>query len=117
TSTPGLFFRFTDEARATYLNSIEQQMLCIEAFGPSLMAVPEGSWLRFKRHPELKDFPMIRHDAIHKDHYGRWCDLIFQIRTVPGMTLEEVKQDVDKVLKKIRAKHPTFDCTATIPAN
>jgi acetylornithine deacetylase/succinyl-diaminopimelate desuccinylase-like protein len=117
TTTPGLFFRFTEEARADYLNSIEQQMLCLQEFGPSLAAVPEGSWLRFKRHPELKDFPMIRHDAIHKDHYGRWCDLVFQIRTVPGMTLEAVKEDVARVLKKIKSRHPKFDCEATIPAN
>jgi acetylornithine deacetylase/succinyl-diaminopimelate desuccinylase-like protein len=117
TTTPGLFFRFTEEARGEYLNSIEQQMLCIGAFGPSLVAVPEGSWLTFKRHPELQDFPMIRHDAIHKDHYGRWCDLIFQIRTVPGMTLESVRKDVDKVLRDIKARHPRFDCEVSIPAN
>jgi acetylornithine deacetylase len=117
TTTPGLFFRFTDEARGDYLNSIEQQMLCVEAFGPSLVAVPEGGWLRFKRHPELKDFPMIRHDMIHKDHYGRWCDLVFQIRTVPGMTLDGVRQDVKRVLENIKAKHPKFDCEVTIPAN
>lgn len=117
TTTPGLFFRFTDEARADYLNSIEQQALCLEAFGPSLVAVREGGWLRFKRHPELKDFPMIRHDAIHKDHYGRWCDLVFQVRTVPGMTLGSVREDVDKVLRAIKARHPNFDCEATIPAN
>ncbi len=117
TTTPGLFFRFTDEARGDYFNSIEQQMLCLEAFGPSLTAVPEGSWLTFKRHPELKDFPMIRHDMIHKDHYGRWCDLVFQIRTVPGMTLDGVRQDVKRTLEKIKSKHPKFDYEVTIPAN
>ena len=117
TTTPGLFFRFTDEARAEYLNSIEQQALCLEAFGSSLVPVREGGWLRFKRHPELRDFPMIRHDAIHKDHYGRWCDLVFQVRTVPGMTLDSVREDVNKVLRAIKARHPQFDCVATIPAN
>jgi acetylornithine deacetylase/succinyl-diaminopimelate desuccinylase-like protein len=117
TTTPGLFFRFTPEARAAYFNSIEQQALCLAAFGPSLEPVPEGGWLSFRRHPELPDFPMIRHDAIHKDHYGRGCDLVFQIRTVPGMTLESVRADVARVLDRIRSRHPTFDCEATIPAN
>ena len=116
TTTPGLFFRFTKEARDTYFNSIEQQMLCLEAFGPSLQAVPERSWLTFERHPELRDFPMIRHDAIHKDHYGRWCDLIFQIRTVPGMTLASVRADVSRVVERIKQRHPRFDCEVTIPA-
>jgi acetylornithine deacetylase len=116
TTTPGLFFRFTQEARDTYFNSIEQQMLCLQAFGPSLQAVAEGDWLTFQRHPELRDFPMIRHDAIHKDHYGRWCDLIFQIRTVPGMTLASVRADVSRVVDGIRKQHPRFDCEVTIPA-
>lgn len=117
TSTPGLFFRFTDEARRGYFNAIEQQVLCLAAFGPSLVALPEGGWLRFTRHPELPDFPMIRHDAIHKDHYGRWCDLVFQVRTVPGMTLDGVRADVERVIAAIRREHPTFDCEITIPAN
>ena len=117
TTTPGLFFRFTDEIRATYFNAIEQQMLCLAAFGPSLVPVPQGGWLSFERHPELVDFPMIRHDAIHKDHYGRWCDLIFQIRTVPGMTLESVTRDVNRVIDGIKRMHPAFDCAVTIPAN
>lgn len=117
TSTPGLFFRFTREARAAYFNAIEQQALCLAAFGPSLEPVPEGGWLTFTRHPELADFPMIRHDAIHKDHYGRWCDLVFQVRTVPGMTLDSVRADVARVLAAIRATHPAFACEATIPAN
>ncbi|MGH8676063.1 MAG: M20 family metallopeptidase [Burkholderiales bacterium] len=117
TTTPGLFFRFTPDARAAYFNAIEQQALCLAAFGPSLEPVAEGGWLSFRRHPELPDFPMIRHDAIHKDHYGRWCDLVFQIRTVPGMTLESVRSDVARVLHGIRARHPAFDCEATIPAN
>lgn len=117
TTTPGLFFRFTSDARAAYFNAIEQQALCLAAFGPSLEPVPEGGWLSFQRHPELPDFPMIRHDAVHKDHYGRSCDLVLQIRTIPGMTLESVRSDVARVLQGIRARHPTFDCEATIPAN
>lgn len=117
TTTPGLFFRFTEAARATYFNSIEQQMLCLAAFGPSLRPVPEGSWLTFRRHPELRDFPMIRYDAIHKDHYGRGCDLVFQIRTVPGMTLESVRADVRRAIEGITQRHPGFECEITIPAN
>ncbi len=117
TSTPGLFFRFTDEARATYWNSIEQIALLVGAFGPSLTPLPEGGWLNFKRHPQLLDFPMIRHDTVHKDHYGRWCDLVFQVRTVPGMTLDSVRADVARVLERVKREHPTLDCEVTIPAN
>ncbi len=117
TSTPGLFFRFTSDARDAYLNSIEQQAICMAAFGTSLKPVDEGGWLTFQRHPELQDFPMIRYDAIHKDHYGRWCDLVFQIRTVPGMTLESVRRDVEHVIQRLKKDHPALDCEITIPAN
>jgi acetylornithine deacetylase len=117
TSTPGLFFRFTEEARAGYFNAIEQQALCLAAFGPSLAAVPRGGRLTYEPHPELADFPMIRYDTIHKDHYGRWCDLVLQIRTVPGMTLDSVRADVHRVIDGIRRAHPTFNCEITIPAN
>jgi acetylornithine deacetylase len=117
TNTPGLFFRFTEETRATYWNSIEQIAMLIGEFGTSLTPLPEGGWLNFKRHPELLDFPMIRHDTIHKDHYGRWCDLVFQIRTVPGMTLDGVRTDVARVLERVKKAHPTLDCEVMIPAN
>jgi acetylornithine deacetylase/succinyl-diaminopimelate desuccinylase-like protein len=117
TSTPGLFFRFTEEARATYLNAIEQQALLIQKFAPSLTPLSSGAWLRFTPHPELRDFPMIRFDAIHKDHYGRTCDLVFQIRTVPGMTLEGVRSDVERVVTSLKREVPTLDCEIIIPAN
>jgi len=117
TDTPGLFFRFTDAARATYFNAIEQQALLIQKFGPSLTPVEPGGWLQFTPHPELPDFPMIRYDAIGKEHYGRVCDMVFQIRTVPGMTLESVRADVQRVLAACKCEHPAFDCEAIIPAN
>jgi acetylornithine deacetylase/succinyl-diaminopimelate desuccinylase-like protein len=117
TSTPGLFFRFTEEARAGYLNPIEQQVLLMERFGPSLAAVPQGQWLTFTPHPELREFPMIRYDTIHKDHYGRTCDLVLQIRTVPGMTLGGVRADIERVVADLRRKVPNVDCEVIIPAN
>ena len=105
TTSPGLFFRFTPPARANYFNAIEQQAELLRRFGPSLGMVA-GDWLRFKPHPDLPDFPMIRYDAIHKDHYGRECEMVFQIRTVPGMTLASVKEDVAKVVAAAKARFP-----------
>lgn len=117
TTTPGLFFRFTDDARRTYFNPIEQQALFIQKFGPSLVCVPPGGWLTYEPHPELPDFPMIRYDAIAKEHYPRTCDLVFQIRTVPGMTLESVRADVERVIADCRRDNPAVDCDVIIPAN
>jgi len=116
TTSPGLFFRFTPEARATYFNAIEQQALLVQKFGPSLVPLPEDGWLNFKRHPELPDFPMLRYDSTHKEHYGRFSDLEFQIRTVPGMTLDSVRSDVERVLAACKQEHPTLDYEVSIPA-
>lgn len=117
TKTPGLFFRFTDEARAGYFNPIEQQAMLVGAFGPSLSPLPHNGWAKFRAHPQLPGFPMIRYDAIGKDHYGTASDLIFQVRTVPGMTLESVTQDVEAVVAGLKAQHPAMDVEVIIPAN
>jgi acetylornithine deacetylase/succinyl-diaminopimelate desuccinylase-like protein len=42
--------------------------------------------------------------------------MTFQIRTVPGQTLESVRADVARLLEGIRQDHPTLDCQVTIPA-
>jgi hypothetical protein len=112
-----VFFRFTPEARRAYFNAIEQQALLMSKFGSSLAPVPEGSWLRFRRHPELQDFPMFRYDGIHKDHYGRECELLLQIRTVPGMTVDSVREDMERVAAACKREHPAFDCEISVPAN
>ena len=116
TTTPGLFFRFTPDARSRYTNSIEPQAELVRRFGPSLTNRLPGNWLTHTPHPELADFPMIRYDTIHKDHYGRDCALMFQVRTIPGMTLESVRGDVQRVLDGINDL-PNLDYTLSIPAN
>lgn len=117
TSAPGLFFRFTQEARDGYFNPIEQQTMFVERFGPSLVQVPQGGWLTYTPHKELPGFPMIRYDAVSKEHYGRTCDLVFQIRTVPGMTLASVRQDVERVVAQCKRENPAVECEVIIPAN
>ena len=116
TTTPGLFFRFTPEARSKYTNAIELQAELIRHFGPSLTNRLPNDWLSHTPHPELADFPMIRYDTIHKDHYGRECELMFQVRTIPGMTVDTVREDVQRVLDGINDL-PNLDYTLTVPAN
>ena len=116
TTTPGLFFRFTPEARGKYTNAIEQQAQLIGRFGPSLTNQLPNDWLSHTPHPELSDFPMIRYDTIGKDHYGRGCELMFQVRTIPSMSLDSVRKDVQRVLDGIN-DIPNLDCEVTIPAN
>jgi acetylornithine deacetylase/succinyl-diaminopimelate desuccinylase-like protein len=125
TRSPELFFRYSAEAKAAYMNPIEQQCRVIERIGPSLDPIPPGGWLTFTPHPDLPGFPTHTFDTIHKEHYyqpnhtgmsSRESEMIFQIRTVPGQTVASVRADVERLLASIRRDHPAFDAEATVPA-
>lgn len=126
TAAPDLFFRYSKEARDAYWNPIEQQAEIMRRLGPSLTPIPEGSWLTFTPHPELPGFPTLTIDTIHKDHYfyqpytdmtTRECEMTFQIRTVPGQTVESVRADVERLLEGIKSEHPAFNYELTLPAH
>jgi acetylornithine deacetylase/succinyl-diaminopimelate desuccinylase-like protein len=125
TRSPELFFRYSREARAAYMNPIEQQCRIIERIGPSLDPIPPGGWLTFTPHPDLPGFPTHTFDTIHKEHYyqpnhtglsSRECEMIFQIRTVPGQTVAGVRADLHRMLAALGREHPALDCEVTIPA-
>jgi acetylornithine deacetylase len=126
TRSPELFFRYSPEAKARYHNAIEQQCEIIRRIGPSLEPAPVGGWLTYTPHPELPGFPTHTFDTMHKEHYyqpnytgmsSRECDMVFQIRTVPGQTLESVRADVDRLLEAIKNDLPNLNYETTIPAN
>ncbi len=125
TTTPDLFFRYSDEAKAGYFNAAEQQAEIMRRLGPSLDPIPEGGWLNFTPHPDLPGFPMHCIDSVHKEHYyhknytglsTRECDLLFQIRTVPGQTLEGVRADLIRLLDGIKTDFSAFSYNLAIPA-
>lgn len=126
TKSPELFFRYSKEAKARYFNPIEQQCEIVRRVGPSLEQIPPGGWMTYVSHPELPGFPTHTFDTIHKEHYyqknytgmsSRECEMVFQIRTVPGQTLETVRANVIRLLDGIKKDHPAFDYEMTIPAN
>src|SRR5262249_18169141 len=126
TRSPELFFRYSAEAKARYMNPIEQQAEIIRRVGRSLEPIPPGGWLTFTPHPELPGFPTHTFDTIHKEHYyqksytgmsSRACEMVFQLRTVPGQTLESVRADLHQLLEGIKKDDPAFDYELTIPAN
>lgn len=125
TRSPELFFRYSPEARAAYMNPIEQQCRILDRIGPSLDPLPPGGWLTFTPHPDLPGFPTHTFDTIHKEHYyqpnhtglsSRECEMIFQIRTVPGQTVASVRADLHRMLEALRKEHPALDYEVTIPA-
>jgi acetylornithine deacetylase len=126
TRSPELFFRYSAASKTRYMNPIEQQCEIIRRIGPSLDQIPPGGWMTYEPHPELPGFPTHTFDVIHKEHYyqksytgmsSRESEMIFQIRTVPGQTLETVRADLGSLLDRIREEHPAFDARMTIPAH
>jgi acetylornithine deacetylase len=126
TRSPELFFRYSAEAKARYMNPIEQQCEILKRIGSSLEQIPLRGWMTYVPHPELPGFPTHTFDTIHKEHYyqksytamsSRECEMIFQIRTVPGQTLTTIRADVQRLLDGIKRDHPAFDAEMTIPAN
>jgi len=124
-SAPELFFRYSTEARAAYMNPIEQQCEIIRRIGPSLTPIPHGDWMNFEPHHELPGFPTHTFDVIHKEHYyfknytggsSRDCELVLQFRTVPGQTIATIKADLNQLIAAIKRDHPAFNCTFEIPA-
>ena len=110
------FFRGSPETRAKYFNAIEQMCEIIPRLGRSVEYVQPGGWLRFEPHPDLPEFPQIRYDTIHKDYFSRECELEFQIRTVPGQSLESVKIDLVRLLEQCKTDSPNLNYEVTIPA-
>jgi acetylornithine deacetylase/succinyl-diaminopimelate desuccinylase-like protein len=124
-SAPELFFRYSREARAAYMNPIEQQMEIVRRIGPSLTPIAPGSWMAFTPHPELPGFPTHTFDVMHKEHYyfksatgrsTRECELTLQFRTVPGQTIATIESDLKRLLACIKEDHPAFNCVLEIPA-
>jgi acetylornithine deacetylase/succinyl-diaminopimelate desuccinylase-like protein len=124
-TAPELFFRYSAEARASYMNPIEQQAEIIRRIGPSLTPIPQDAWMTFKPHPELPGFPTHTFDVIHKEHYyfrnytgrsSRECEMTLQFRTVPGQTVASIERDLTRLLTAIKRDHPAFNCILEIPA-
>ena len=85
-------FESSPEARAAYLNPIEQQMEIVQRIGPSLMPIVSDGWMTFTTpHPELPGFPTHTFDVMHKEHYyfksatgrsTRECELTLQLQSI-----------------------------------
>src|SRR5215470_8999237 len=124
-SAPDLFFRYSPEARAAFMNAIEQQMAIVQRLGPSLTPIPPDSYLSFEPHPDLPGFPALTYDVFHREHYyfkdytgrsTRQAEMTMQFRTVPGQTVGSIEKDLTRVLADIKRAHPAFHCAMEIPA-
>jgi acetylornithine deacetylase/succinyl-diaminopimelate desuccinylase-like protein len=99
--------------RVPYINPIEKITKVIHAFGLSYQPIPQGSWLRYTPHELLPGYPRMAVRNI--EHYQNMTTLMFDLRIVPGMSEESVRQDMTALLDTIVADDPEFRYELIIP--
>ncbi len=102
--------------RVPYINPIEKITKVIAAFSPSyepIQPASEGGWLRYQRHPLIERYPAMAVRNI--EHYQDTTTLSFDLRIVPGMTEQSVRQDMTRLLDGITAADPDFRYELIIP--
>ena len=117
TRSPGLHFRYTPEARAAYFNAIEQQAEIIHRLGSSIDQAASKRWLTFTPHSDLPGIPVHRINTIRKEKPTRACELLLEVRTVPGQTSAQIEADLNAVLEAMGRDHSNFEYELSVPAD
>ena len=99
--------------RVPYINPIEKITKVINAFGPSYQTIAPGGWLRFSPHSLLPGFPRMAVRNI--EHFQDTTTLSFDLRIIPGMTEDGVREDMQNLLEGITASDPEFKFELVIP--
>lgn len=99
--------------RVPYVNPIEQITKVIHAFSPAYQPIASGGWLRFTPHPLLPGFP--RMAVRNLEHFQETTTLTFDLRIIPGMSEESVREDMTRLLDQLAAADPTFRYELLIP--
>lgn len=102
--------------RVPYINPIEKITKVIEAFAPSytpLKSIDNGGWLRYTPHPLIPGFPSMAVRNI--EHYQNETTLTFDLRIIPGMTEDTVREDLTALLDTIKANDLEFQYELIIP--
>lgn len=99
--------------RTPYVNPIEKAARLIQVFGPAYQPISPGGWLRFTPHPLLPGFPRMAVRNI--EHFQDTTTLTFDLRIVPGMTEDTVREDLQRLLRCIAEDDADFRYELVIP--
>ena len=102
--------------RVPYVNPIEKITEVISVFSPSYQQIPrveDGGWLRYQPHPLLPGYPSMAIRDI--EHYQDATTVTFDLRIIPGMTEDGVREDMRARLEAIKSADPEFDYELLIP--
>ncbi|MEX2029370.1 MAG: M20 family metallopeptidase [Anaerolineales bacterium] len=115
-------FASSAEAKGRHSNAIDQIARIAVSLGDSLAYVGPRSWLTFEPHAGLPGYPAISLDKIQSSrHFPMVLEpdleyftarLSFQIRSVPGQTLQSIQKDLVAHLQDVRTDYPALDVVA-----
>lgn len=102
-----IHFHAIPSLRERFFNPLEQMAHLIAALGSSHTTPP---WLQFAPTPELPDYPQAGFTDLRSEYRSTgWVHLDFQVRTVPGVSRETVRRDLETLLGRLRAVHPRLE--------
>ena len=101
-------------------HAIEKAVAIIQALGPSYEPVPAGGWMQFPSNPEYDGLPRLNVGVIRggiTPNCLAWrpslvpdfCELIVDLRIVPGQSPETVKTDLERLLQRLRQRDPDLN--------
>ena len=102
--------------RVPYVNPIEKVTKVIKAFSPSYVQIPrveDGGWLRYQPHPLIPGYPAMAIRNI--EHYQDATTVTFDLRIIPGMTEDSVREDMRARLEQIKRADCEFEYELVIP--
>lgn len=106
------------KARVPYVNPIEKAAKLVAAFGPSyhpLKSLDDGGWLRYHPHPLIPGFPRMAVRGI--EHFQDVTTLSFDLRIIPGMSEQSVRDDLTKFLDGLAAQDTDLKYELVVPVS
>ncbi len=102
--------------RVPYVNPIEKATKVVAAFSASYVQIPpmeDGGWLRYRPHPLIPGYPSMAIRDI--EHYQDVTTVAFDLRIIPGMTEDSVREDMGARLEQIKQADCEFEYELVIP--
>jgi acetylornithine deacetylase/succinyl-diaminopimelate desuccinylase-like protein len=85
----------------------------LDALGAEARPYPENSWLRFRRHDVLEDFPWHHVEDIESSGYGMRVAHVWW-RTPPGVSEATLREDLERLLASIESDDPSFSASVEV---
>lgn len=99
------------------IHAIEKAMRIAQALGPSYETLPPGGWMSFTPKPEYEGLPRLNLGVIRGGMTPQiltwrsslvpdYCEMIVDLRIVPGQSPDTVMADLRRLLDRLRAEDP-----------